>query len=261
MNRRSFSRTVLAAGAVSVVGAGTAGTAKAANRGSALPHVVLVHGAYADGSSWGEVIVRLQTAGLSVTSVQNPLTSLDDDVAAVRRILDLQDGPVLLAGHSWAGTVISEAGVHPAVAALAYVSARAPQPGEDYAALAARFPTPPASAGIVRENGFAWLGEEAFLRDFANGVDQRRARMLFAVQGRIADTLFASRTTVAAWQSRPTSYLVTTEDRTTAPELQRFVAERMGARTVEIPSGHLSMVTHPDRVARFLVAAARRIPA
>jgi len=223
-----------------------------------LRNIVLVHGAYADGSSWGDVIVRLQAHGLSVTSVQNPLTSLADDVAAVRRILDLQTGPTLLVAHSWGGTVISEAGLHANVAALAYVSARGPDAGEDYGALAGRFPTPPASAGIVHQGGFAWLGEETFLRDFANGVERSRARAMFAVQGRVADTLFASRTTVAAWRSRPTSYLITSDDRTTAPELQRFVAERMRARTSEVATGHLSMITRPDRVARFLLDAAKR---
>ncbi len=165
-------------------------------------HVVLVHGAYADGSSWAEVIPILQAAGLEVTSVQNPLTSLDDDVAATRRAIDLHDGPTVLVGHSWAGTVISQAGDDPRVSALVYVAARAPDAGEDYGALAARFPTPPASAGIFHSGGFAQLGERAFLEDFAGGVDPVRARVLYAVQGRIADTLFASRTTVAAWRAQ-----------------------------------------------------------
>lgn len=256
MNRRSFTKALVASGTAAVAGAGFAGPGYASS--SSLRNVVLVHGAYADGSSWLDVILRLQAAGLTVTSAQNPLTSLADDVAAVRRILDLQDGPTLLAAHSWGGTVISEAGLHPNVAALAYVSARGPDAGEDYAALAAQFPAPPASAGVVHQGGFAWLAEDAFLNDFANGVERSRARALYAVQGRISDTLFPSRTTVAAWRSRPTSYLVTTEDRTTDPELQRFLAARMGARTIEIKSGHLSMITKPEQVSRFLLDAAHR---
>jgi pimeloyl-ACP methyl ester carboxylesterase len=244
MNRRDFTKVALGAAVIGVP-----------HRTKRIRNVVLVHGAYADGSSWGDVIVRLQAAGLTVTAVQNPLTSLADDVAATNRILDRQDGPTLLVAHSWGGTVISEAGLHPNVAALAYVSARAPEAGEDYAALSAMFPTPPASAGIVHQGGFAWLGEQAFLDDFANGADRAKARMLYAVQGRISDTLFASRTTVAAWRSRPVSYLVTTEDRTTAPELQHFLAGRMAARKTEVASGHLSMVTHPEQVARFLCEA------
>ena len=218
-------------------------------------HVVLVHGAYADGSSWAEVIPILQAAGLEVTSVQNPLTSLDDDVAATRRALDLHDGPTVLVGHSWAGTVISQVGGDPRVSALVYVAARAPEVGEDYGALAARFPTPPASAGIVHSGGFAQLGERAFLEDFAGGVDPVRARVLYAVQGRIADTLFASRTTVAAWRAKPCWYAVSKQDRTTSPDLERFVAQRMGATTIEIDGGHLAIVTHPMEIADLILAA------
>lgn len=230
------------------------------NAGASPPaqHAVLVHGAYADGSSWADVIPLLQQAGLSVTSVQNPLTSLDDDVAATRRALDRVDGPTVLVGHSWAGTVISEAGVHPNVSALVYVAARAPDAGEDYGALAARFPTPPATAGLVHHGGFAQLGEEAFLENFANGVDATRARVLAAVQGPISDTLFASRTTVAAWREKPTWYAISKQDRTTSPELERFLAERMGAKSIEVDGGHLSMITHPRQIADLILAAAGR---
>jgi pimeloyl-ACP methyl ester carboxylesterase len=162
------------------------------------PSVVLVHGAYADGSSWSEVIKLLHAAGVAATAVQNPLASLADDVAHTQRILALQPGPVILAGHSFAGTVISQAGTHPAVAALAYIAARAPDAGEDYAALASRFPAPPASAGLVYTGGFGALTEQAFLNDFANGVEPVLARVLYAVQGRVSQTLFGERTTAAA---------------------------------------------------------------
>src|SRR5205823_5983463 len=139
-----------------------------------------------------------------------------------------QDGPTVLVGHSWAGTVISEAGVDPKVSALVYVAARAPDAGEDYAALAAKFPTPPASAGLVKSEGYAQLSEESFLRDFAGDLDPVRARVLYAVQGRISATLFASRTTQAAWKTKPTWYAVSTQDRTTSPELERFLANQVG---------------------------------
>ena len=221
--------------------------------------VVLVHGAYADGSCWADVIPLLLRAGVAVTSVQNPLTSLANDAAATRRILDLQTGPTVLVGHSYGGAVITEAGDHPAVRSLVYLSARAPEVGEDYAALAARFPTPPANSGLVFHNGFGALTEPAFLNDFANGVRRDRAEVLYAVQGRIAQTLFAGRTTVAAWQTKPTRYLVTTHDRTTAPELQRFVARRMNARTSELPTGHLSFVVRPDVVAGLILDAVREL--
>src|SRR5213593_5012451 len=212
-------------------------------------NVVLVHGAYADGSCWSEVIGRLLRVGLKATAVQNPLTSLADDVAGTRRILALQDGPTVLVGHSWAGTVISEAGVDPKVSALVYVAARAPDAGEDYAALAATFPTPPASAGLVKSEGYAQLSEESFLRDFAGDLDPVRARVLYAVQGRISATLFASKTTQAAWRIKPTWYAVSTLDRTTSPELERFLANRMKAKTIELKSSHVSLLSHPHEIA------------
>ncbi|MEU7946301.1 alpha/beta hydrolase [Micromonospora taraxaci] len=220
-------------------------------------NVVLVHGAYADGSSWSDVIPILQRAGLTVTAVQNPLTSLADDVAATNRALDRQDGPTVLVGHSWAGTVISDAGNHPKVTALVYVAARAPDAGEDYAALAATYPTPPANAGLVHHDGYAQLSETAFLDDFAGGVDEVRARSLYAVQGPIADGLFKGRTTVAAWRDKPCYYSVSTQDRTTAPELERFLAERMNATTIEVASSHLAMVTHPETIADLIIMATR----
>jgi pimeloyl-ACP methyl ester carboxylesterase len=219
------------------------------------PSVVLVHGAYADGSSWSEVIRRLLGAGIAATAVQNPLTSLADDVAHTRWILDQQPGPVVLAGHSFAGTVISEAGTHPAVAALVYIAARAPDAGEDYAALAGQFPAPPASAGLVYTDGFGALTEDAFRRHFANGVEPDLAGVLYAVQGRVSEGLFGGRTTAAAWRSRPTWYAVSRQDRTISPELQRFMAGRMQATTVEIDAGHLSLITHPAEVTELIMSA------
>ena len=226
---------------------------------SVNPSVVLVHGAYADGSSWSEVIKRLLGAGITATAVQNPLTSLADDVAHTRRILARQPGPVILAGHSFAGTVITQAGTHPAVAALVYVAARAPDTGEDYAALASRFPAPPASAGLVWTDGFGALTEDAFVNDFANGVEPGLARVLYAVQGPVSQTLFRDRTTVAAWRSRPAWYAVSRQDHTISPELQRFMAERMHATTVEIDAGHLSLITHPEQVTQLIMNAVQAV--
>jgi pimeloyl-ACP methyl ester carboxylesterase len=217
---------------------------------------VLVHGAYADGSCWSDVIGRLQAAGLRPAAVQNPLTSLADDVAATRRILALQDGPTVLVGHSWGGTVISEAGVDPKVSALVYVAARAPDAGEDFTALIAKFPKPPASAGLVTSGGFAQLSEKAFLNDFAGDVDRAKARVLYAVQGRISATLFQGRTTVAAWRSKPSWYQVSKLDRSIAPELERFLAQRMKARTIELESSHLSPVSQPKEIADLILGAA-----
>jgi pimeloyl-ACP methyl ester carboxylesterase len=219
-------------------------------------NVVLVHGAYADGSSWSEVIPLLQRAGLHVTSVQNPLTSLVDDVEATRRVLALQDGPTVLVGHSYAGTVISETGTNPNVTALVYVAARAPDAGEDYVALTAKFPKPPASNGLVHSGGFAQLSEEAFVRDFAGDLEPSKARALYAVQGRISDSLFASKTTQAAWKSKPTWYAISNNDRTTSPELERFLAKRMNATTVALDSSHVSLISHPREIANLILEAA-----
>jgi pimeloyl-ACP methyl ester carboxylesterase len=219
-------------------------------------NVVLVHGAWADGSSWGDVIARLQKAGMRVTAVQNPLTSLADSVAATRRALALQDGPTVLAGHSWAGTVISETGTDPKVTALVYVAARAPEADEDFVALSGKFPTMPARAGIQINDGFTKLSEEAFLKHFASGVAPERAKVLYAVQEPTAATLFASRTTAAAWHSKPAWYAVSSQDETISPDLQRFLAQRMKATTVEVPAGHLPMVSHAMAIADLILAAA-----
>ena len=250
MDRRTLSTILLAGVATSLLGRPGNALAQPAAR-----NVVMVHGAYADGSCWSEVIGRLQLAGLRVTAVQNPLTSLADDVAATRRILALQDGPTVLVAHSWAGTVISEAGGDPRVSALVYVAARAPDAGEDYTALAAQFPTPPASAGLVKSDGFAQLSQEAFLRDFAGDIEPAKARILYAVQGRISDTLFSGRTTNAAWRSKPTWYAISTQDRTISPELQRFMAARMLAKTIEVEASHLSLISHPEAIADLIVSA------
>jgi len=250
MDRRTFLR---AGAALSL--ATLSAQVRAASR---IDNVVLVHGAYADGSCWVDVIARLQQAGLRATAVQNPLSSLADDVTATNRILDLQQGPTVLVAHSWGGTVISEAGVHPNVAALVYIAARAPDAGEDYAALAKRFPTPPASAGLVHAGGFAQLSEEAFLRDFAGDVPPEKARVLYAVQGRISDTLFAGKTTAVAWRQKPTWYAVSTQDRTISPDLQRFLAKRMKATTIELPASHLSLVSRPKEVADLILKASGR---
>ena len=221
-------------------------------------NVVLVHGAWADGSSWAEVISRLQEAGMHVTAVQNPLTSLTDSVAATRRALALQDGPTVLVAHSWAGTVISETGVDPKVTALVYVAARAPDAGEDFVALSGKFPTMPVRAGVQQHDGFTSISEEAFLKYFANGVAHKEAEVLYAVQQPTAASLFGERTTVAAWRSKPSWYAVSKLDQTISPDLERFLAARMKATTVELEAGHLSLVSRPQEIADLILAAAGR---
>jgi pimeloyl-ACP methyl ester carboxylesterase len=221
-------------------------------------NVVLVHGLFADGSSWSEVIPRLQAAGLSVTSVQNPLTTLGEAVASAQRVLARQDGPTVLVGHSFSGMIVTEAGVDPKVSALVYVAARAPDAGEDYAALAKTFPTPPASAGVVFDGDEGRLTEAAFLRDFAGDLPEAKARALYAVQWPFHRALLAGKTTNAAWRSKPSFYAVSTEDRTINPDLERFMAKRMGAKTIELKSSHLSLLSHPVEISRLILEAAGR---
>ncbi len=222
-------------------------------------NVVLVHGLFADGSSWSEVIPVLQAAGLTVTSVQNPLTTLEDAVAETRRVLARQEGPTVLAGHSFSGMIVSEVGVDPGVSALVYVAARAPDAGEDYAALAKRFPTPPASAGIVFDGDEGRLSEKAFLNDFAGDLPRARARALFAVQQPFYKPLLAGRTTQAAWRSKPSFYAVSTDDRTIDPDLERYMAKRMNAETIELKASHLSLISHPHAISNLILKAAGHV--
>jgi pimeloyl-ACP methyl ester carboxylesterase len=212
--------------------------------------------AWADASSWSEVIKPLLAAGLQVTSVQNPLTSLADSVAATRRVLALQDGPAVLVAHSWGGTVISEVGTDPKVTALVYVAARAPDAGEDFVALSAKFPTMPVRAGVNEYQGFTTISEDAFLKYFANGVAPPSARILYAVQQPTAASLFGEKTTQAAWRSKPSWYAVSELDQTISPDLERFLAQRMKATTIEVKAGHLSLVSHPREIADLILAAA-----
>ncbi len=253
MNRRTFSTAMLAAGIASLIS--TRGMAA----DSAPPkarNVVLVHGLFADGSCWSEVIARLQAAGLNATAVQNPLTTLPEAVASAQRVLDRQAGPTVLVGHSFSGMIVTEVGVHPKVSSLVYVAARAPDAGEDYTALAKTYPTPPASAGIVFDGDEGRLTEAAFLRDFAGDLPEAKAKVLYAVQEPFRKALLTGKTTQAAWRSKPSFYAVSTEDRTINPDLERFMAKRMGAKTIEVNSSHLSLISHPEEITKLILEAA-----
>jgi pimeloyl-ACP methyl ester carboxylesterase len=253
MNRRDFSLGLAAGATASLIStrnqAATSSPVKARN-------VVLVHGLFADGSCWSEVIARLQKEGLNVTSVQNPLTTLPEAVASAERVLNRQDGPTVLAGHSFSGMIVTQAGVHPNVSALVYVAARAPDANEDYTALAKKFPTPPASAGIVFDGEEGRLSEPAFLHDFAGDVPEPKAKVLYAVQQPFEKPLLAGRTTQAAWRTKPSFYAVSTEDRTINPDLERFMAKRMGAKTIEVKASHVSLISQPDVIAALILEAA-----
>jgi pimeloyl-ACP methyl ester carboxylesterase len=252
MDRRSFV-SMVAAGAASTL---FQGSAAAAQPPSKARNVVLVHGLFADGSCWSEVIPRLQAAGLNVASVQNPLTTLPEAVASAQRVLARQDGPTVLVGHSFSGMIVTEAGMHPNVSALVYVAARAPDAGEDYTALAKTYPTPPATAGIVFDGDEGRLSEEAFLRDFAGDLPETKAKVLYAVQEPFHKALLTGKTTNAAWRSKPSYYAVSTEDRTINPDLERFMAKRMGAKTIEVKASHLSLISHPEEITQLTLEAA-----
>lgn len=259
MPSTTFIRRLAAVAALAAIGTLTAHAAgqpaQAATPGP-VKNVVLVHGLYADGSSWSKVIPLLQAKGLHVTAVQNPTTSLEDDAAAVRRTLALQDGPTVLVGHSYGGMVISEVGNDPKVASLVYIAARAPDAGEDYPALAKRFPAAPAGAGLQwQADGFGALSEQAFVRDFAGDLPRSEALGLYAVQQRVAKPVTQARTTAAAWRQKPSWYAVSSEDRTIDPGLQRFMAQRMKATTIELPASHVSLLSRPVEVAELIVAA------
>jgi pimeloyl-ACP methyl ester carboxylesterase len=205
-------------------------------------NVVFVHGLFADGSCWSKVIARLQQKGVNCTSVQNPLTSLHEASEAARRAIAAQPGPTVLVGHSFSGMIVTEVGVDPKVTALVYVAARAPEAGEDYTALAKKYPTPPASAGIVFDDDWGDLPPE-------------EARVLYAVQQPFKKSLTAERTTNAAWRTKPSFYAVSTQDRTINPDLERFMAKRMGAKTIEIEASHLSLISHPDAITNLILEA------
>ncbi|MBB4004618.1 alpha/beta fold hydrolase [Aurantimonas endophytica] len=229
---------------------------------AAQPHpgrarnVVLVHGLFVDGSSWADVIGPLQSRGLNVTSVQNPLTTLPEAVDACRRVLARQEGPTVLVGHSFSGMIVTEAGTAPNVSALVYVAARAPDAGEDYTALAKRFPAAPAAAGIVFDGEEGRLTEEAFLHDFAPDLPPEKARVLYAVQWPFRKELTMGKVSQAAWRTKPSFYAVSADDRVIDPRPQRFMAKRMGASTVELASSHVSPISHPDEVAKLILRAA-----
>jgi pimeloyl-ACP methyl ester carboxylesterase len=218
-------------------------------------NVVFVHGLFADGSCWSKVIVQLQQKGITCTSVQNPLTSLHEASEAARRAIAAQSGPTVLVGHSFSGMIVSEVGVDPKITALVYVAARAPDAGEDYAALARNYPTPPATAGIVFNDDWGQLSEAAFLHDFAGDLPAEEARVLYAVQQPFKKSLTTDKTTNAAWRTKPSFYAVSTQDRTINPDLERFMAKRMGAKTIEIDASHLALLSRPDAITSLIMEA------
>lgn len=221
--------------------------------------IVLVHGAFADGSSWDKVIPLLHAKGYKVVAVQNPLSSLADDVAATKRVVDAQTGKVVLVGHSWGGTVITEAGTSDKIKALVYVAAFAPSEGEASGNLGKDYAVPPGVPTLQQDaTGYLWLPADSVAKNFAQDVPAATARMIAATQGPIAAKAFADTTTVAAWKNKANYYIVADQDRMIAPELQQAFAKKINAVTTTLPTSHVPMVSQPAKVADVIIAAARR---
>ena len=222
------------------------------------PNIVLIHGAWAEGSCWSGVIERLQAGGYHVTAPQFPLTALADDVARLRQVLDLQDGPAIVAGHSYGGQVMTALGTDaPNVAGLVYIAAFALDQGESLGALLSQGPVTPALAHMITDDyGFGWLSEDDFVQYFAADVDPATAKVMYAVQQPLAMSAFGEAMGVPAWKTLPSWYLVATNDQALPPEAERMFASRMGAATVEIAASHVAMVSRPGDVAQLIKTAA-----
>jgi len=225
------------------------------------PNIVLVHGAWADGSCWSGVIERLHADGFDVRAPQFPLTSLADDVARLRQVLEFQDGPTIVPGHSYGGQIITALGSDaPNVVGLVYIAAFALDQGESLGALLSQGPVTPALAHLFTDSrGFGWLSEDDFVSHFAADVEPTRARVLFSVQQALASSAFTDVMGAPAWKSLPTWYLVAQDDEAIPPDAERQFAARMGATTVEVPSSHVAMVSHPDEVSDLIENAAQRV--
>ena len=230
---------------------------------AALPNIVLVHGAWADGSCWSDVIERLQADGYTVAAPQLPESSLADDVARVRQVLARQDGPTVLAAHSYGGQVITSLGTDaPNVVGLVYIAGFGLDEGESIGALLQQGPPTPAVANIdVDSEGFAWLPEDDFLAHFAADVDPVEAKVMYAVQKPLHTSTLEDVMGTPAWKSLPSWYLVAEHDEVIPPAAERQFAQRMGADTIEVATGHCAMVSHPEETYERIVAAAKALTA
>jgi pimeloyl-ACP methyl ester carboxylesterase len=230
---------------------------------SARPNIVLVHGAWADGSSWEAVIERLQAEGYNVTAPQFPESSLVADVARLRQVLARQDGPTIVVGHSYGGQIVTALGVDaPNVVGIVYIAAFGLDEGESIGALLAQgLPTPALAHLDVDEQGFAWLPEHDFVHHFAADVDPVKAQAMYAVQQPLAWSALDEVMGVPAWKSYPTWFMIADGDQAIPPDAERQFAARMGATTVEIPTNHVAMVSHPDDVLQLIHTAADALQA
>jgi len=222
-------------------------------------NIVLVHGAWADGSCWSKVIALLQAKGFHVVAVQNPLTTLADDVAATKRIIALQDGPVILVGHSYAGVVITEAGNDPKVVGLVYVAAFAPGEGESINSVSKPYPPAPLGSELrLDAQGFMTATPKGIAEDMAQELPRREQQILTATQGQTAAAVFGATVTTAAWKSKPSWAVIAGNDRAIPPKLEKDEAVIIKATSITLPSNHLAMLSHPREVAALIDQAAAK---
>jgi pimeloyl-ACP methyl ester carboxylesterase len=245
-------RLQLAAAAALALGLSFSAGAATADK----PSVVLVHGAFADGSDWAKVIPLLQAKGVHVVSVQNPLTSLEDDVAAAKRAIDAQPGKVVLVGHSWGGTVITEAGANDKVSSLVYVAAFAPDAGQSAGELGKDYPTAPGFAHVKADaSGFLSLTLEGMSKHFAQDLPAATTAVMTVTQGPIQSKAFEQKVSVAAWKTKPSRYIVTSADHMIQPTQQRDMARKIGAIVTTVNTSHVPQQSQPAKVAQVILDA------
>jgi len=248
-------------GLIAIVGFFLTATGAAAQTHSTqgVRNIVFVHGAWADGSSWSKVIPLLQAKGLHVVCVQNPLTSLADDVAATKRAIALQDGPVLLVGHSYGGAVITEAGNDTKVVGLVYVAAFAPSDGESVGSISKPYPPAPLGNELRPDaEGFLTATPKRIAEDFAQDLTDKEKEILTATQGPTAAAAFGATITTAAWKTKPSWFVIAANDRAIPPELEKAEAAAMKATSITLPSSHVAMLSHPKEVAELIEQAAAK---
>jgi pimeloyl-ACP methyl ester carboxylesterase len=244
------------------VASATSSNAATAAIGRQIKNIILIHGAWADGSSWSAVIPQLQRQGLHVVAVQLPLTSLKDDAAVIHRAIADAGGPVFLVAHSYGGGPTTEAGADCNVAGIMYVAASAPDVGESFADLVKRYPLAPAlHQARVTAAGFFVLSAIGMRDDVAPDLPPSEAAVLAAEQNPLANKAFTDRVDVAAWRSKPTWYVVAGNDRTVPVALERMVAQRMHAKTITIPSSHMVIISHATELTRFISSALKTVAA
>ncbi|VVE77547.1 alpha/beta fold hydrolase [Pandoraea sputorum] len=255
MNRHStLAAMLLSAGLLGA--AVSAHAAPAATARDGAPSVVIVHGAFADGSDWAKVVAILQEKGVRVTAVQNPLDSLSGDVAAATRAIDNQPGKVVLVGHSWGGAVITEAGKDDKVASLVYVSAFAPDAGQSVETLSKDLPKAPGIDHIVADaSGWLSLPPADVAQFFAQDVPAKQARVMAATQGPIKGSAFGEKISVASWHQKPSWFVISQNDRMINPEAQRIMARTIGAKVTELPTSHVPQQSRPADVAKVILDA------